>query len=81
MVASLGRELPAGVYEVTTVEERIEGLSFLAYRTVSTSLLVRGPGGAGSFEFARIDPSLVRAALLEDGHVADGDAGTAAAPG
>ena len=33
-------ELPAGQYRVVTEEEPIEGLSFLAYRRVSTSIAV-----------------------------------------
>ena len=37
--------LPAGVYDVDTDEELIEGLSFLAYRRVRTVLYA--PGGPG----------------------------------
>ena len=36
----LGRNLPAGVYEIMTDEELIEGVSFPAYRRVSTMMLV-----------------------------------------
>jgi hypothetical protein len=62
-VEGLDCEQPAGTYEVETVEELIEGLSFPAYRTVSMSILLPLPGhGAHSYQLARIDASLVRAA-------------------
>lgn len=38
-------ELPAGAYEVIVEEELIQGLSFVAYRTAATYLLVHGRGG------------------------------------
>lgn len=37
-----GRTLPAGAYEVISEEELIEGLSFLAYRRISTVIMVPG---------------------------------------
>ena len=39
-IEGVGRELPAGDYRVLTEEEPIEGLSFLAYRRISTSIVV-----------------------------------------
>jgi len=63
-VEGLGREQRAGTYEVETVEEAIDGLSFLAYRTVSMSIVLPLPGhGPHSHQLARIDASLVRAAI------------------
>ena len=59
-VEGLEREQPAGTYEVEIVEELIQGLSFLAYRTVSTSIVI--PGGRHSYQVARIDSALVLAA-------------------
>jgi hypothetical protein len=62
-VEGLDREQPAGTYEVETVEEPLEALSFLAYRTVSTSIVLPLPGGGPhSYQLARIDAALVRAA-------------------
>jgi hypothetical protein len=63
-VEGLDRELPAGTYNVEIVEELIEGLSFLAYRVVSTSIRLPMPGGgAHSYQLARINSALVRGAL------------------
>ena len=65
-VEGVGRDQPAGTYEVETVEEPIEGLSFLAYRTVSTSIVIpRSGGGKHDFQMARIAASVVQAARLE----------------
>ena len=65
-VEGVGRNQPAGTYEVETVEEPIEGLSFLAYRTVSTSIVIpRCGGGKHDFQMARIAASVVQAARLE----------------
>ena len=62
-VEGLDREQPAGTYTVETVQELIEGLSFLAYRTVSTAILLPLPGsGAGSYQLARFNPLVVHAA-------------------
>jgi hypothetical protein len=63
-VEGLGHEQPAGIYKVEIVEELIEGLSFLAYRVVSTSIVLPLPGGgANSYQHVRINSALVRAAL------------------
>jgi hypothetical protein len=53
---SSGREFPAGAYRVVTDEEPIEGLSFLAYRRVSTMMFVPAARGNGSIEMIVIDP-------------------------
>ena len=56
---------PAGTYTVETQEERIEGLSFLAYRRVSTSIVLPLMGsGRESYQLARIDPKVVRSARV-----------------
>lgn len=62
-VEGLGSMQPAGTYKVEIVEELIEGLSFLAYRVVSTSIVLPLPGGANSYQHVRINSALVRAAL------------------
>jgi hypothetical protein len=61
------RELPAGTYAVETEEETIDGISFLAYRRVSTSLIVRSQGGAGnSAQMWMIHPDGLEMALERD---------------
>jgi hypothetical protein len=63
-VAGLGRRQPAGTYDIEIIEELIEGLSFQAYRVVSTSIVLPLEGGGpGSYQFARIGSAVVRAAL------------------
>ncbi len=59
------RELPPGHYRVTTEEELIEGLSFAAYRRVSTVIFVPAPYGRG-IEMVTIDPSDLENALDQD---------------
>jgi hypothetical protein len=48
---------PAGAYAVDVDEELIEGLSFLAYQRVATTIyLPLRYGGAGSLQAIRVDP-------------------------
>ena len=48
---------PAGPYIVETDEDLIEGLSFLAYRRVATTIyLPLSYGGSGSLQAVRVDP-------------------------
>ncbi len=62
----INRELPAGSYTVETEEEPLEGVSFLAYRRVSTSLIVRpGPEATGT-QMWLIHPDGLAAALERD---------------
>jgi hypothetical protein len=62
------RVLPPANYRVTTDEELIEGLSFSAYRRVSTRILVPAESGC-AVEMVDIDPLDLQAAM--DGDVAD----------
>ena len=65
--------LPAGTYAVETDEELIEGLSFLAYRRISTTILLPAlPRRSASFEVVAIDPRDLDAALLEDAAADEG---------
>jgi hypothetical protein len=41
IIEGVDRELPAGAYRIVTEEEPIEGLSFLAYRRLSTSIVLQ----------------------------------------
>jgi hypothetical protein len=65
LLAGIGRVLPAGDYRVVTDEELIEGLSFAAYRRVSTMIFVPARRGAG-VEMVSIDPSELEAAQARD---------------
>ena len=48
---------PAGTYAIDVDEELIEGLSFLAYRRVATTIyLPLRVGGTGSVQAVRVDP-------------------------
>ena len=59
------RLLPPADYRVTTDEELIEGVSFPAYRRVSTAIFV--PAEAGSaVEMVTIDPLDLKAAQEQD---------------
>jgi len=58
---------PAGTYQVETEEELIEGLSFPAYRRVSTMIMMQNPQQAAAFVSARmVDPG-----ELADAHERD----------
>jgi hypothetical protein len=65
LLKGVDRILPAGSYRVATDEELIEGLSFPAYRRVSTMIFVPGASG-GSTEMITIDPLDLRMALDRD---------------
>ena len=59
------RVLPPRDYDVVTDEELIEGLSFSAYRRVSTAIFVPAPSGS-AIEMVTIDPLDLEAALEQD---------------
>jgi hypothetical protein len=62
------QQLPAGRYRVETDEELLQGLSFPAYRRVSTTLYVAGlPGRPGEEQAWVVDPKALDAALACDG--------------
>jgi len=64
--------LPAGDYRVETDEERIEGLSFPAYRRVLTVMqLPAEPGRPGLTHSLTVDPRDLEAALERDQATAD----------
>lgn len=62
----LGRQLPAGNYEVVTDEELLEGLSFPVYRRVATRMLVPAQSIKGSVEMLTVDPPSLAAARERD---------------
>lgn len=65
------RELPPADYRVVTDEELIEGLSFAAYRRVSTVIFVPAPSGSG-VEMVTIDPLDLEAARDQDAAMHEG---------
>jgi hypothetical protein len=55
---------PAGTYAVDVDEELIEGLSFLAYQRVATTIyLPLRAGRSGSVQAVRVDPRELDSAL------------------
>lgn len=59
------RSLPPADYSVMTDEELIEGLSFPAYRRISTVIFVPAPSGS-AVEMVSIDPLDLQAAQERD---------------
>lgn len=67
VLAGLGEEQPAGTYGIETDEERLEGLSFSAYRRVQTLIHLHPKTGNPSLtQTMRIDPEALDAALQRD---------------
>jgi hypothetical protein len=57
MLAGVDEKLEAGTYDVETCEELIEGLSFVAYRRISTTIVVGADGyGRAARQVIAIDP-------------------------
>lgn len=65
------RMLPAADYRIVTDEELIEGLSFPAYRRVSTAIFAPAPSGS-AVEMVTVDPLDLEAALEQDAQPVDG---------
>lgn len=64
-------EQPAGTYTVETTEEPVDGLSLLAYRRVSTTIVLPSPEyGMASRQLVTIDPRDLEAAQLRDAETA-----------
>jgi len=66
------RMLPPADYRVVTDEELIEGLSFPAYRRISTMIFVPAPSGS-AVEMATGDPLDLEAALDRDAAMRPGE--------
>jgi len=66
LLKGVDRMLPAGNYRVVTDEELIEGISFPAYRRVSTMIFVPTARGASGQEMVTIDPLDLQDALDRD---------------
>ena len=58
---------PPGTYAVETDEEQIPGLSFLAYRRISTTIVLSVPYAGGAVrQVVTIDPADLEAAQIVD---------------
>ena len=67
-LSSVDEVQPAGTYTVVIDEELIEGVSFLAYRRVATTIyLPIRSGSAGSMQAVRVDPSELKLAQDQAG--------------
>jgi hypothetical protein len=67
LLRGVDRVLPAGSYRVVTDEELIEGLSFPAYRRVSTMIFAPGQSRYGtSEEMVTVDPVDLQSAQERD---------------
>lgn len=67
LLSDLDEVLPAGTYTVETEEERVQGISYAAFRKVSTVL--RLPAKSGPAHLTRamtVDPHDLDAALQRD---------------
>jgi hypothetical protein len=68
------RLLPPADYRVMTDEELIEGLSFSAYRRISTAIFVPAPSGSGAaVEMVTIDPVDLQVAQELDAKMPDAE--------
>ena len=57
VLAGIDEKLKAGTYDVETCDELIEGLSFVAYRRLSTTIVVAAGGyGDAARQMIAIDP-------------------------
>ncbi len=65
LLKGIDRMLGAGDYGIVTDEELIEGLSFPAYRRISTMIFVPAQN-ASSVEMVAIDPQELSAAHARD---------------
>ena len=68
-LAGVDEELEAGTYIVETLEEAIEGLSFIAYRRVSTTIVTAGRYGQAARQVLAIDPRDLEAAQELDAEI------------
>ena len=64
---SIEGEWPAGEYTIETEEEPLDIASFLAYRRIATTMIVRPKKGRpGATHFLDIDPKELEDALARD---------------
>jgi hypothetical protein len=79
-IAGAEGEHPAGIYTVETTEEPIGGLSFIAYRRVSTTIVLASRSfGPAARQVVTIEPADLDAALERD--VANAELNSTSPPG
>jgi hypothetical protein len=66
VMKSLDRPQPAGTYDVETEEELLEGLSFPAYRRVSTTITPRAQTPGTVLQALLVDPAELEKAQAAD---------------
>ncbi len=72
LLAGVQGAQPPGVYEIETVEEQLDGLSFVAYRRLSTTIELRADRRSSqSRQVTMIDPIDLVAALERDARTSD----------
>jgi hypothetical protein len=65
---------PPGTYQIETVELVIDGLSFVAFRRISTTIALPAIGSSGTrCQFIEIDPADLAAAQQRDASNGKGD--------
>ena len=65
-IKSAGGVQPAGTYTVETEEELVEGLSFPAYRRVSTTITRQANGAGALVQVLVVDPRELEKAQAAD---------------
>ena len=65
-LADVDGKQPAGTYTIETVEEPIDSVSFVAYRRVSTTIVLASQKYGGARQLVTIDPSDLEAARKRD---------------
>lgn len=74
-IAGIDGVQPPGTYDVETVEALLDGVSFIAYRRISTTMTLRGSNAATiSRQISMIDPADLAAALAKDAEASHGPA-------
>lgn len=69
-LGGIEEKLEAGTYDIDICEELIEGLSFIAYRRVSTMITLKANGyGDGARQLVAIDPADLEVAQKNDANV------------
>ncbi len=65
---------PPGTYQIETVELEIDGLSFVAFRRISTTITLPAMGSSGARrQFVEIDPADLAAAQQKDASNGSGE--------
>jgi hypothetical protein len=66
VIKGLDRPQPAGTYDIEAEEELLEGLSFPAYRRVSTTMTPRAQAPGTVLQAQLVDPEELEKALAAD---------------